>query len=617
MTELSRLSQIFNNRLFRVPDYQRGYAWEDEQLKDPTEDLEDLDKIRRRRSQYRHYTGTIVVKQLEAEGKPIHQKVNLVNYDVFEIVDGQQRFTTLIILLNEIARLMSDYAPQDAQELRRRYVEIPNVISFLTMNDPSVHAFFTSVILHDGTGSPTQEAEERLLNAKRFLCAFLGTKRAQSPASFAQYLTDLVELITDALGFVWHEVRGEHEVSVIFETMNDRGRPITQFEKTKNLLFFLSSRYADDTQLHTLSAMINATWQYVLRILHTGGKETDEDQLLHYHWAIYPGASWFQDGQRERTFDIHRAIKENAKQSLFQVGPVAWLSDYLENLRSFAQVYRDIVAPDAPGSFAGLGQSQPRLVATAQSIGRIGREANLIPLLMAAIHQYRGAPAELEETFRLVETFSFRLLLQGRYASTGRSRAFDIAAEVTARSVPPAVLKDRIRTDLIEYYCDDNPFKVALQNPSFNFYDWYGIRYFLFEYETDRSQATKGALPIDWQKFAAMEKDKTIEHILPQGEATLSIPYWHQHFSEEAWKKNRHRLGNLCISEQGWNSSYGKRPFPQKCRASLAADPEARVYEKSKFQSERDLVAYADWTETQINEREAKLVEFAIKRWRS
>jgi len=76
--ELKNLQEIFHaNRIFRVPDYQRGYAWEAKQLNDIWQDINNLsdDKI--------HYTGLLSVDPQE---KKIH------------VVDGQQRRATLFIL---------------------------------------------------------------------------------------------------------------------------------------------------------------------------------------------------------------------------------------------------------------------------------------------------------------------------------------------------------------------------------------------------------------------------------------------------------------------------------------------------------------------------------------
>lgn len=98
MNELQSLSQIFQNKLFRIPDYQRGYAWQDSQLRDFWEDLINLQADRN------HYTGLLSMKVLskdEAKKLDTDDKWLLDSgFRPYHIVDGQQRLTTFVILLN-------------------------------------------------------------------------------------------------------------------------------------------------------------------------------------------------------------------------------------------------------------------------------------------------------------------------------------------------------------------------------------------------------------------------------------------------------------------------------------------------------------------------------------
>lgn len=97
--ELQPLSLLFQNRLFRIPDYQRGYAWLQQQLVDFWDDLVNLPTDRY------HYTGLLSLKPLKSKetvswGEDLWLVEN--GYKPCHIVDGQQRITTFVILLNEI-----------------------------------------------------------------------------------------------------------------------------------------------------------------------------------------------------------------------------------------------------------------------------------------------------------------------------------------------------------------------------------------------------------------------------------------------------------------------------------------------------------------------------------
>lgn len=102
-SELQPLSLLFQNRLFRIPDYQRGYAWQQSQLADFWDDLINLQEGRY------HYTGLLSLKPLKQnEVESWGTDIWLVKkgFKPCHIVDGQQRLTTFIILLNEIVEFV-------------------------------------------------------------------------------------------------------------------------------------------------------------------------------------------------------------------------------------------------------------------------------------------------------------------------------------------------------------------------------------------------------------------------------------------------------------------------------------------------------------------------------
>ena len=97
--ELQSLSQLFQNKLFRIPDYQRGYAWQQPQLVDFWDDLINLQADRY------HYTGLLSLKKLKRPDIKSWESDSWlveIGYSPCHIVDGQQRLTTFVILLNEI-----------------------------------------------------------------------------------------------------------------------------------------------------------------------------------------------------------------------------------------------------------------------------------------------------------------------------------------------------------------------------------------------------------------------------------------------------------------------------------------------------------------------------------
>ena len=105
IVKLHSLNDIFERRLFRIPDYQRGYAWQVHQLEDFWEDIEQLS------SNKIHYVGVLTIEPVQ---KSVWDRwdedcwlIDDVGYKPFYIVDGQQRITTSMILLQTIIEVIN------------------------------------------------------------------------------------------------------------------------------------------------------------------------------------------------------------------------------------------------------------------------------------------------------------------------------------------------------------------------------------------------------------------------------------------------------------------------------------------------------------------------------
>jgi hypothetical protein len=166
---------------------------------------------------------------------------------------------------------------------------------------------------------------------------------------------------------------------------------------------------------------------------------------------------------------------------------------------------------------------------------------------------------------------------------------------------------------LVERYCDDARFKNELLDHEFDFYAWSGIKYFLYEYERYLREEAHQVFDIDWLQFYRRKKEESIEHVLPQGENTLAVPYWAARFRSEQWSLNHNRLGNLVLTD--WNSNYGKKGFDEK-RGAEGTPLDAKVYRNSRWRMERELAGHQEWTEQEIQQRQEKLANFALNRWR-
>ena len=128
-----RLADLLNKRLFYIPDYQRSYSWSSRERKDLFKDIE---AVHNEGGNASHFMATIVcLRRDEVElGTDLFKKP--------DIVDGQQRLTTLIILLNAIRRTLDKKKKEQrrlADELSKLLVkpEGDNLLLLQTNHDAS------------------------------------------------------------------------------------------------------------------------------------------------------------------------------------------------------------------------------------------------------------------------------------------------------------------------------------------------------------------------------------------------------------------------------------------------------------------------------------------------
>jgi hypothetical protein len=156
-------------------------------------------------------------------------------------------------------------------------------------------------------------------------------------------------------------------------------------------------------------------------------------------------------------------------------------------------------------------------------------------------------------------------------------------------------------------YCSNAQFAERFERATENWYDWGGLKYFLYEYEQYLARGEHKKTHYLWEELSgANVKRDTIEHILPQA---LVDPYWNTHFTPITHQRWVHDIGNLTLTYD--NSSLGPKSFIFK-----KGEPQKDAcYASSKLFIEHALVHYSDWNEDSIQKRRKMIQEWAINRW--
>ncbi|MGJ1267847.1 DUF262 domain-containing protein [Pedobacter chinensis] len=680
MNELEPLKSIFKDRIFKIPDYQRGYAWTTRQLKDFWEDLVNLPADRF------HYTGLLSLKKVDKSTWSIWNDERWLiedrGFKPFHIVDGQQRLTTFVVFIQAISEQLKAIPENKGKKdediylgsfslkaIKEEYLVIEKPPQFIIktykfgyeVDNPSFKFLRHRIFLEPNSGTIQETFYTlNLENAKRFF-------KENLQIYFDQYglneIEALFKKVTQNLMFNVYEISDDFDVFVAFETMNNRGKKLSNLELLKNRLIYLTTLY-DENELknderNSLREKINDAWKEVYYQLGRNKQNPlNDDDFLVAHWIMY-----FQY-TREKGDDYIRFLLEQkfTPQNIYAKTEVrvSSLQDFEEvrededtdqeevdiNGEDEITVLRSRLSPKEIEDYVNSLKAaavhwynthnpvnNPDLT-TQESlwIDRLNRIGIIYfrPLVTVSFLNKDINSSKRINLFKAIERFIFITFRLSRAFSTYRNSEFYRAArqlrngELTIETIIQR-LNDRMNYC---FYTPENSEETFFDYTYFQkfidkkfksgggFYYWNGLRYFLYEYEMEKVRQ-RGSQKIDWRLFVKSEKDKvSIEHIYPQ---TPTHTSWKSSF--KGHKKSQlpffqGTLGNLLPLSQSINSSLQNDCFDDKKNAKYN-DKKEKIRQGyfDGSHSEIEVSGYETWNSDTILDRGNKLLEFMEQRW--
>ena len=562
------------SKIFNIPQYQRAYAWEEQQLNDFVDDIKNqkIDKD--------YFFGTILFRE----------KGIVDSFDNIDIVDGQQRITTLIIFM----KILLDQLKKRGYEIERlkdRYIQIYGEPKLRVLQDDN--DFFRSYILQDNSfsnGNVRTPSQKRLLDAKNYLRQRL---KKYTP-EILQEFKDKIE----STKVLTYSVEDAAEATLIFETTNDRGKSLTNLEKTKSFLMYKTYLASDnpEVRLNTLQSRFGE----IYRDYETIKNRVEENSILQYHFIAFEkwnDRSEYQNYVQTLKNKVHKLVNDN---------------------RSEAKIFIDRYSHELQESFVIMKElllnSEPHL----RDIFVLNRQANFYPLLIKA---YKQDNSEGKQNFKrvvqLVEIICFRVFgIRRRRPITGREYLFRRARDFNGN------FEDLINhlKQFVDSYCNNDEFGRYLSSPNFhNEVDRNNQNYLFWKYENHlRTKKQPIFSEMSYDEFSNRDSRTkfSIEHIIPQNpnenkvtiEGSESIlPEINKDFQEIYL----HCIGNLTIDPKSANSSKLNRPFKHKDQNYFRKAPLKTQNELSDFLNQET----GQWDQDSIDQRKKKILEFALDYW--
>ena len=599
------LDQLLTQSLFRIPDYQRGYAWEDKQWSDF---VQDIDALVEEDTVKFHYTGTVVTYQKTRD---------VIQYDlrklpIVDVVDGQQRLTSCTLYLSVIIDSLIRAGEAAYEREISSYLYSVDRCKLELNND-------TGDLFHDLLKSgapmkaPSSVHQTRLVDAHGYFRRHIEKRCAEKGAGAVDYLKSLYDAITRKLIFTWYTIDEEAEIGMTFELMNSRGKELSVLELLKNYLMHWIYRNVPQEQREGLTNRINKNWKDAYSNIGATKGKGWEDQCLRIAWILFCShtpQNWSgYEGFKGDAYIPLRKFREpggSGPSSLKSKEETqAYLARFGDGLSLVSKHYAQIVAPSPKAS---LAEDEYRWLTKIHNTGNI---ANFLPLMTAArirLEERKDSEEGYIQLLQALECYAYRVFIfEEKRSNCGKSSFYRWADEVFKGKASLEETAAKVR-GLIEWYAPTSSFHTWSNVPQ----NWYNprrlLRYTLYEYELHLLATDgKGKAPV--LKWPDLMSDATIEHILPQNPDERSE--WLVKWSNEDRDGHLHDIGNLVLTQN--NSNYRNFDFTRK-KGQPGISPS---YSHSDIRQERDISAYADWTREELMKRREKVVEWLQDRWKS
>lgn len=559
-TENRTYRQLLGNGLiYRVPPFQRDYSWDEEQWEE---------------------LWTDIVGTLPPDGEPAHYMGYLVlqtsNNRTFEVIDGQQRLTTLSLIVLASMRLLNRFASEGdnaeanrmrVEQLRATYIGYldpvtltpHNKLELNRYNDPYYRDYL--VTLRDRLPGRGFSASTLLMRRSfEWFEARLGHHVKDQPDR-GKALAQLVDTMSDKLFFTVITVSDELNAYKVFETLNARGVRLSATDLLKNYLFSILARTSQaDYELKELERR----WDSMVGRL---GQESFPD-FLRMHWN-----SRHDFARQSELFKSIRGHIQSPKEAF----------DLLREMDEDIDTYlalTQVEGSDWPGPWKALA-GELRMFSVRQPY----------PMLMAA--RRRLSDSDFEGLLRATVVLAFRYNVIGGHHTGEQERTYNTAAIKLHRGEVKGLRE--VLEVLGPIYPSDRAFKADFAEKSMKTTQSRNakiVRYILANLERQ-----SGGVEADTDALLY-----TIEHVLPQSPEAG----WDD-FSGLDLDNFVYRLGNMVMLEATKNREIQNKPYTDKKAVLLT----------SQFKLTRELAEENDeWTPERILARQEKLARMATTVWR-
>ena len=547
------IRDILGSHFFKIPRFQRPYSWDRENVEDFwTDALQSPEED--------YFIGSMVVYK-EAE-------------NMFGVVDGQQRLTTITMLLCALRNMLAKHKLEDMAQGVHTLIQRPDIVNkqTLVLRTETSYPYFQEHI--QKFGKPEMEVdigpeENALKDAFEYLnerlqdriSGMISDKTIKPEHNAAAVKNDLMSIRDKVLNLtvIFVALSAEDDAYLIFETLNTRGKDLNVADLVKNYLARLLKPKAGPVDT------AKEKWRKLTEIIEESSADLEIKTFLHHFWL-----SRYEYLPEKKLYKAFRrsVTKEKAR-------------SFLDDLVKEAVYYREVNEP----AYRNWGKQEAPAKRSLEALVQFKVKQHM-PMLLALQHTYRNKGVRLKdylEALRLLERFHFLFTAVTSQRSSG---GISLMYANHARKF----LAGPTRDDKLQAVQELRA-KLSARRPDYAEFEalFTQIRY--------SKQFTKQKKLV---QYILESLDRHYQHGVPVDYSQMTI----EHIASEKSSTDPDviaQLGNLIFIDQSLNAELGNKSFLDK----------QHILTKSKAWVDPMIANAKSWDGEDIKKRTRRLAKLA------
>ncbi len=531
---------------FYIPIYQRKYNWTfDKEVKQLIDDLSNFQKQMEVRPKSTYYLGNIIVKAKMNEITEVVER--------YELIDGQQRLTTLLLLikalkyiLNKLNEVSISLEGRELEYFKEKNEALENILFIskagmqggdpaLKINNPDMHSILYKIFIN----SNDDDLKDRAIMETNYYKNYEGFKNLlndniKNIDDWTKWLNTLkrVKMVRVALG------EEDREIAV-FESINSKGLPLNTLDLIRNYLFLVAETSAlpEDEKKRINEIM---TSKLEPRFTKSNG-EKDEKKINRF-FSAHIAKETIIDNSKDKNI-LYKAYKDMVGLDL----TIEQFRNVMNELESDVDEYislinlsKDFISNPQSGNYSKsfLAESKLELYLP------------MFLIMNKSLREGKIDSIEYDNMMELLDLHNISLAVADK-ANKDNRFLFKYIEKVEG---------DVRYNTLLEYLTNNpknksrmsttNEFNNGLTNTMIYEKSNKIAKYILYRIENHLKEDSKEFIEFKY----------SLEHIFPQNDSN-----WKDSFDDEIYKdKYIHTLGNLTLVKKSFNSKLSNKPWEEK-----------------------------------------------------